>query len=104
MTNADTSPKPAIGSVAPVQVVSLWKHPMVIITAGIAAIPTLIAVLVQLQQLPHLPTNIAAWAASVISILTVVATIARNLGLLGLPSVTPTAAAKLIQTTPENNQ
>ena len=104
MTNADISPKPAIGSVAPVQVVSLWKHPMVIIMSCIAAIPAVIAGLVQLKALPGLPTNVTAWIGTAISVLTVILTILRNLGLLGLPSVTPTAAAKLIQTTPDNTQ
>lgn len=104
MTNTDMTPKPAIGSVAPVQVVSIWKHPMVLIMAAIASIPTALAILVQLQELPGLPTNVLAWISTAIGILTLLATILRNLGLLGLPSVTPTAAAKLIQTTPEENQ
>lgn len=96
MSNIDSG-KPAVGSVAPVQVASIWSHPMVWITSAIALIPIALAVLVQLQELPGLPTNILAWITTAVSVLTVVVTIARNLGLLGAPVITPTAAAKLIQ-------
>lgn len=98
-----TPPKPAVGSVAPVQVVNIWNHPMVLLAAVIAAIPTILAALVQLQELPGLPANVLAWIASAIAVLSLVATVLRNLGLLGTPSITPTAAAKLIQTTPTDN-
>ena len=101
MSNIDTNiTKPAEGSVAPVEVKSLWKHPMVIITSLIAAIPLVLGALVQLQQIPGLPTNIMAWIAGGISTLTAILTILRALGLLGAPVITPTAAAKLIQTDP----
>ena len=92
------APKPQEGTVAPVGVVAIWKHPMVWIMAAIAAIPTTITILVQLQELPGLPTNVLGWIATAISVLSVLATILRNLGLLGTPAITPTAAAKLIQT------
>lgn len=98
MSNIDTSPKPVVGSVAPVQVVSIWKHPTVLIASAIASIPLVLATLVQLQQLPGLPTNITAWIATAVSALTALATILRALGLLGAAAVTPSAAAKLIQT------
>lgn len=104
MANIDQSPKPEVGTVAPVQVVSIWKHPTVLIAAGIAAVPTVLATLVQLQQLPGLPTNDLAWIASAVSILTVVATVLRALGLLGAPVISPTAAAKLIQTDAKENR
>lgn len=93
--------KPEVGTVAPVQVVPIWKHPLVIIMAVIAALPTILAVLVQFKQIPGLPTNVTAWLASSITIVGGLLTILRALGLLGAPVVTPTAAAKLIQTTPE---
>lgn len=95
---ADT--KPIEGTVAPVQVVAVWKHPMVIITAVIAAVPTILATLVQLHDIPGLPTNVLAWIGSAIAFLTTVITVLRALGLLGAPVISPTAAAKVIQTTP----
>lgn len=93
-----TPPKPLEGTVAPVAVVPLWKHPMVLIGVVIASLPAILAFLVQLHQLPGLPTNVMAWIASAITIISLVITILRNLGLLGTPAITPTAAAKLIQT------
>lgn len=98
MANTDMSPKPAVGSVAPVQVVNIWNHTMVLITSAIAIIPIVLATLVQLKDLPGLPTNISVWIGAAISILTAVLTVMRNLGMLGVPQTTPTAAAKLIQT------
>lgn len=95
-----TAPKPLEGTVAPVQVVSLWKHPLVLLTVIIGSIPAVLAILVQMQQLPGLPTNVLAWIGTAVAVLTAVATILRQLGILGSPSVTPTAAAKLIQTDP----
>lgn len=95
---ADESPKPAVGSVAPVTVVSIWQHTMVLITSAIAVIPIILAALVQLKELPGLPTNWAVWIGAAISVGTAVLTVLRNLGFLGLPQTTPTAAAKLIQT------
>jgi len=97
---SDISPKPVEGSVAPVEVVSIWKHPMVLITSIIAALPLILAALVQLQQIPGLPTNWMAWIASGISAITALITILRALGLLGSPVITPTAARKLIQSDP----
>lgn len=97
---SDTSPKPAPGSVAPVEVVSIWKHPMVIITTVIATIPVILAVLIQLQELPGLPTNVTAWIASSVAILTAIVTVMRGLGFLGAPVISPTAAAKVIVTSP----
>lgn len=96
---ADTK-TPEVGTVAPVQVVAIWKHPMVLITAAIAAVPTILAALIQLHEIPGLPTNIMAWIGSAIAFLTTVITVLRALGLLGAPVVSPTAAAKLIQTAP----
>lgn len=92
------APKPLEGTVAPVEVKSTWKHPLVIISTIGAAIPAIILALVQLQQLPGLPTNILAWITTSIGVLTATATVLRQLGLLGTPSISPTAAAKLIQT------
>lgn len=94
MSNAS---KPAVGSVAPVEVVSVWKHPTVLVASAIAAVPTVLATLVQLHELPSLPTNIATWIGSAIAILTAVASVLRALGLLGAPVITPTAAAKVIE-------
>lgn len=97
----DVPPKPVEGSVAPVEVVTLWKHPLVLLTTAIAAVPTILATLIQLKAMPQLaalPTNVTAWLSSAIAILTVAATILRALGLLGAPVITPTAAAKVIQT------
>lgn len=94
--------KPQVGSVAPVEVEPIWKHLTVILTAIIAGIPTIIAVLTQLQQLPGLPTNIMAWIASAVSILTFILVIYQKL--FGKPQITPTAASKLIQTEPMEKQ
>lgn len=99
-----TTPKPEVGTVAPVVVQAWYKHPLVIIATIGAAIPTLILVLVQLQDLPGLPTNVLAMITSAIGILTAVLTLLRQLGLLGMPSITPTAAAKLIQTDPNEGK
>lgn len=101
MSNLDTSPKPAIGSVAPVQVVSIWKHPLVLITTAIAIVPVVLTVLIQIQELPGLPTNVLGWIASSVAVLTAVATVLRALGLLGAPVISPTAAAKVIVTNPD---
>lgn len=95
---ATPAPKPQEGSVAPVQVVNIWKHPLVLLMAAIASVPLVLATLVQLHQIPGLPTNVATWIDSGIAILTVVVTVLRGLGLLGQPVISPTAAAKLIQT------
>lgn len=92
--------KPEVGTVAPVQVVAIWQHPLVLITTAIAAVPTILATLIQLHQIPGLPTNVLAWMGSAIAVLTTVVTALRALGLLGAPVITPTAAAKVIQTTP----
>src|SRR6478752_2693168 len=62
---------------AEVKVVKIWEHPMVIITAVLAAIPTLLVVLVQLKELPGLPTNVLGWITAAIGILTLILTIAR---------------------------
>lgn len=95
---ADPAPtKPQEGSLAPVQVVPTWKHPLVLITGIIALLPVILAMLVQFQQIPGLPTNVMAWLASATSVVTLVITIFRALGLLGAPVVSPTAASKLIQ-------
>ena len=94
---SDASSKPVEGSVAPVEVKPVYKHPMVIITSTIAALPLVLAALVQFQQIPGLPTNITAWLAAGISAVTAAITVARALGLLGAPVVSPTAASKLIQ-------
>lgn len=102
----DVSPKLAEGSVAPVEVKSWWKHPMIIIASAIATVPTVLATLIQLKALPQLaslPTNVTAWLSSAIAIFTVVATILRALGFLGVPVITPTAASKLIQSDPKEN-
>lgn len=90
--------KPEVGTVAPVQVVAIWKHPLVIIMGIIAAIPATLATLIQLHQIPGLPTNITAWIGTAISVLTALVTLLRALGLLGSPVISPTAAAKVIQT------
>lgn len=90
-----------MGTVAPVQVTAIYKHPLVIITAVIAAIPTILAMLIQFQQIPGLPTNITAWIATTIAILTSLITILRALGLLGAPVISPTAASKVIQSSVE---
>lgn len=95
-----TDPKPEVGTVAPVQVTSIWKHPLVIITGIAAAIPAVLAALIQMHQIPGLPTNIMAWIGTTISVLTALVTLLRALGLLGAPVISPTAAAKVIQTTP----
>lgn len=91
-------PKPQEGTVAPVEVRSAWKHPLIILSSIAAAIPLILAALIQLQEIPGLPTNVMAWIASGITILTLISTVLRQLGFLGKPSVSPTAAAKLIQT------
>ena len=98
MANSDQAPKPEVGTVAPVQVVVLWRHPLVLITAAITSLPLILATLVQLQALPGLPTNVTAGLASAVSAVTLLVTICRALGLLGAPVVSPTAAARLIQT------
>lgn len=95
----DTSPKPSPGSVAPVEVQPWYKHATIIVLSLVAAIPAIIAVLVQFQQLPGLPTNILAWITSAVAILSAVYALYQKL--FGTPLVTPTAAAKLIQTTSE---
>jgi hypothetical protein len=95
---ADTnSTKPEVGSVAPVEVQNIWKHASVIVTSAITAIPIVLAVLTQFKELPGLPTNIALWIGTAISVLTAVYIAYQKL--FGTPVVTPTAAAKLIQTT-----
>lgn len=96
----DISPKPEAGTVAPVEVQPWYKHATIIVLTIVAAIPTIIGILVQFQQLPGLPTNVLAWIASSISILGAVYALYQKL--FGTPMVTPTAAAKLIQTTSEN--
>lgn len=95
-----TDPKPEVGTVAPVQVAKIWNHPLVIVTTIAAAIPAVLALLIQLHQIPGLPTNVTAWIGSAIAVLTAIVTFLRALGLLGAPVITPTAAAKVIQTTP----
>ena len=103
MTDNNAAPaKPQVGTVAPVEVTSIWRHPLVILTSLIAVVPAVLAVLVQLQQLPGLPTNVTAWIATAIAVLTALITILRALGLLGAPVISPAAAAKVIQTTPPN--
>lgn len=98
MSNQDVSPKPIVGSIAPVEVQNVWKHTTVIVTSVVSAIPLIIAVLTQLKELPGLPTNVMAWIASAIAILTALFVLYQKL--FGTPTVTPTAAAKLIQTNP----
>ena len=49
MANSDQAPKPEVGTVAPVQVVVLWRHPLVLITAAITSLPLILATLEQLQ-------------------------------------------------------
>lgn len=93
----DISPKPQAGSVAPVEVQPWYKHVTLIVLALMAAIPTIIAMLVQLQQIPGLPTNIMAWIASAVTILGAVYAIYQKL--FGIPLITPTAAARVIETT-----
>lgn len=90
--------KPAVGSVAPVTVAAIWKHPLVVITTVVAMIPVVLTALVQLRQLPGLPTNIMAWISTAIAVLTAVVTILRALGMLGAPVISPSAASKVIQT------
>lgn len=91
-------PKPQVGSVAPVIVQPAAKHPLVIITSIAAGASVLAATCIQLGAIPGLPTNIVAWLGTGAAILTAIATILRQIGALGTPSVSPTAAAKLIQT------
>lgn len=92
-----TPPKPEVGSIAPVEVQNVWKHASVIVTSAITAIPIVLAVLTQLKEIPGMPTNVALWIGSAISVLTAVFIAYQKL--FGTPVVTPTAAAKLIQTT-----
>lgn len=96
----DVSPKPAEGSVAPVEVVNWYRHPMILIASAIASVPAILATLIQLKALPGLPANVIAWMGTATAILTVIATILRALGLLGTPVITPTAASKIIQSDP----
>lgn len=91
----DVSPKPAAGTVAPVEVQPWYKHATIIVLALLAAIPSIIAVLVQFKELPGLPTNMEAWITSSIAILGTIYVIYQKL--FGTPMITPTAAAKLIQ-------
>ena len=97
-------PKPEVGTVAPVEVVNVWKHPLVIITTLAAAIPAILATLVQLHQIPGLPTHVMAWIGSAIAFLTTALTVLRALGLLGAPVISPTAAAKVIQSDPNEGK
>lgn len=92
----DTSPKPVAGTVAPVEVQPWYKHVTLIVLSVLAAIPSIIALLVQLHDVPGLPTNVLAWITSAIAILGAVYALYQKL--FGTPMVTPTAAAKLIQT------
>jgi hypothetical protein len=92
----DISPKPQPGTIAPVEVQAVWKHVTVIATTIFAAIPFVIAALVQLHDIPGLPTNVMAWIGTAISVLTALFVLYQKL--YGIPTVTPTAAAKLIQT------
>ena len=96
---SDVEPKPQAGSVAPVEVQPWYKHATIVVTGLITAIPVIIACLIQLQQLPGLPTNVLAWCGTAVSVLTTVFVAYQKI--FGTPMVTPTAAAKLIQTTPE---
>lgn len=96
----DISSKPVEGSVAPVEVSPWYKHTMVLLTSAIATVPLILSTLIELKALPNLPTNLTAWMGSAIAILTAILTILRALGLLGTPVITPTAAAKLIQSDP----
>lgn len=97
MTDTSSAPAPQPGTVVPVQVQNVWQHTTVVVTSLIAAIPVIIAILEQFKDLPGLPTNVLAWIASAVSILTAVFVLYQKL--FGTPTVTPTAAAKLIQTT-----
>lgn len=92
-----TDPVPAPVVTTDVKVVSIWAHPMVILTTATAIIPVIIAALVQLHDIPGLPTNVLAWIASAVAVLTTILTILRNLGLLGQMATTPSAAAKLMK-------
>lgn len=94
----DISPKPQPGTVAPVEVQPWYKHASIVITSIVAAIPLILAVLVQFQQLPGLPTNIEAWIGSAIAILTAVFVAYQKI--FGTPMITPTAASKVIETNP----
>lgn len=96
----DKSPKPEVGTVAPVIVQPASTHPLVIISTVAAVLSVLAATLVQLGQIPGLPTNVLAWVGTGGAILTALATVLRQIGALGTPSISPTAAAKLIQTEP----
>lgn len=78
----------------PVTVSNVFSHVTVWIAAFVAAIPAIIALLVQFQELPGLPTNILAWMASAVTILGTIATIYARLH--GSPTITPTMAAKVI--------
>lgn len=88
--------KPVEGTIAPVEVVSIWKHVSMIVATIMAAASIILAALVQFQELPGLPTNITAMLGSAIAVLTALVTLYQKL--YGKPQVTPTAAAKLIQT------
>lgn len=96
----DVSSKPIEGSVAPVEVAAWYKHLLVLITGLAAAVPVILSTLIELKQLPNLPTNITSWFETAIAILTAILTILRALGLLGTQVITPTAAAKIIQSDP----
>jgi hypothetical protein len=93
--------KPAEGTVAPVEVVSVWKHLTMIIGTVMAIASIILAALVQLNDIPGLPTNITAMIGSAITVLTVLVTLYQKL--YGKPQITPTAAAKVIQSTSEGN-
>lgn len=92
--------KPEVGTVAPVVVQPAATHPLVIITSVAAGLSVIAATFIQLGAIPGLPANIVAWLGTGGAILTAVATILRQIGALGTPSISPTAAAKLIQTEP----
>lgn len=92
-----TDIKPEVGTVAPVQVTPIWKHPLVIIATLAAIISAVLTALIQLHQIPGLPTNVTAWIGTAISVLTALVTLLRALGVLGAAVISPTAAAKVIQ-------
>jgi hypothetical protein len=102
MENPMSSPgsAPPVGATVtvPATVASVWSHATVIIAGFMAAIPAIIAILVQLKELPGLPTNVLAWVTTAITVLGGLATLWAKLH--GAPTITPTMAAKAIASEP----
>lgn len=64
------APVPGKPILLPVKVESVWSHASIQIAGLMAALPLIIAFLVQMKEIPGLPTNVLAWIGVAIGALT----------------------------------